>query len=84
MLTTTVNFPTRRAPSPEIRARDTALDGAAHGSAGINSAPNVDAGIDGATHLGDQRCGDHEDRGDNTNDRKLAVHKIATCPLSFQ
>ena len=76
MLTTTVNFPTRRAPSPQIRARDTSLDGAANGSAGINSAPNVDAGINAATHLGGQRCGDHEDRGDSTNDRKLAEHKI--------
>jgi len=39
----TVLIRTRRAPSPEIRARDTSLDGAANGSAGINSAPNVDA-----------------------------------------
>jgi hypothetical protein len=59
MLTTTVNFPTRRAPSPEIRARDTSLDGTTNASAGINSAPNVDAGINSATHLGGQRCGDH-------------------------
>jgi hypothetical protein len=76
MLATAVNFPTRRAPSPQIRARDTSLDGTTNGSAGINSAPNVDAGIDGATHLGGQRCGDHEDRGDSTNYRKLAEHKI--------
>jgi hypothetical protein len=34
-----VNFPTRRAPSPQIRARDTSLDGAANGSAGVNGAP---------------------------------------------
>src|SRR4029077_13171871 len=33
-------------------SRDTSLNGAADGSAGVNSAPNVDAGIDGATHLG--------------------------------
>ena len=84
MLTTTVNFPTRRAPSPQIRARDTSLDGAANGSAGINSAPNVDAGINAATHLGGQRCGDHEDRGDRTNYRKLAGHKTATCPEPFR
>jgi hypothetical protein len=58
MLTTTVNFATRRVPSPEIRARDTLNDGTTNGSAGINSAPNVDAGINGATHLGGQRCGD--------------------------
>src|SRR5215510_1803132 len=71
MLTTTVNFPTRRTPSPEIRARDTALDGAANGSASVNSAPD----------LGGERCRDHEDRGDSTNYRKLAEHKIATCPV---
>jgi hypothetical protein len=76
MLATTVNLPARRAPSPQIRARDTSLDGTTNGSAGINSAPNVDAGINGATHLGGQRCGDHEDRGDSTNYRKLAEHKI--------
>ena len=74
MLATTVKCPTRRAPSPQIR--DTSLDGTTNGTAGINSAPNVDAGINGATHLGGQRCGDHEDRGDSTNDRKLAEHKI--------
>jgi hypothetical protein len=73
-LTTTVNFPTRRAPSPQIRARDTSLDGTTNGSAGINSAPNVNAGVNSATHLGG-RGGDHEDRGDDsTNDRKLADH----------
>ena len=67
MLATTVNLPTRRAsPSPQIRARDTSLDGTTNGSAGIN----------GTTHLGGQRCGDHEDRGDSTNYRKLAKHKI--------
>src|SRR5262245_29277412 len=77
MLATTVNLPARRAPSPQIRARDSSLDGTTHGSAGINCAPNVDAGINGATHLGGQRCGDHENRGDSTN-RKLAEHKIAT------
>jgi len=59
MLATTVNLLARRAPSPQIRARDTSLDGAANGSAGVNSTPNVDAGINGATHLGGQRCGDH-------------------------
>jgi hypothetical protein len=72
MLTTTVNFPTRRAPSPQIRARDTSLGGTADGSAGINSPTDVDTGINGATHLGRQRCGDHEaDGDDSTNDRKL-------------
>src|SRR5215469_8755308 len=70
MLATTVNLPARRAPSPQIRARNTSLDGTTNGSAGIN----VDAGINGATHLGGQRCGDHEDRGDSTNYRKLAEH----------
>jgi len=45
---TTVVIPTRRAPSPEIRARDTLSDGAANGSAGVNSAPD----------LGGQRCRD--------------------------
>jgi hypothetical protein len=76
MLATTVNLPARRAPSPQIRARDTSLDGPTNGSAGINSAPNVDAGVNGATHLGGQRCWDHEDRGDSTNYRKFAEHKI--------
>jgi hypothetical protein len=66
MLTATVNFPTWRAPSPQIRARDTLNDGAANGSAGVNSAPD----------LGGQRCGDHEDRGDSTNYRKLAGNSI--------
>jgi hypothetical protein len=61
-----VNLPAGRAPSPQIRARDTSLDGAANASARIN----VDAGINAATHLGGQRCGDHEDRGDSTNHRK--------------
>jgi hypothetical protein len=79
MLTTTVNFPTRRAPSPQIRARDTSLDGAANGSAGVNGAPNADAGINGAPHLGGRRCGDYEDRGDSSSYRKLAEHKIANC-----
>src|SRR5436190_13604407 len=74
MLATTVNLPARVAPRPQIRARDTSLHGPANGSAGIN----VDAGINGATHLGGQRCGDHEDRGDSTNYRKLAEHKIGS------
>src|SRR5262249_23924526 len=73
MLTTTMNSPTRRAASPQIRARDTSLDGTTNGSAGVNSASNVDAW---ATHLGGQRCRDHEDRGDSTNYRKLAEHEI--------
>src|SRR5262249_27797097 len=47
-LTTTVNFPTRRAPSPQIRARDTSLDGTTNGSAGVDSAPDVDAGANSA------------------------------------
>ena len=72
MLATTVNLPARRAPSPQVRARDTSLDGTSNGSAGIH----VDAGINGATYLGGQRCWDHEDRGDSTNYRKLVVHKI--------
>ena len=76
MLATTVNLPARRAPSPQIRARNTSLDGPTNGRAGINSAPNVDAGINGATHLGGQRCGDHEDRGDSADYRKLPEHKI--------
>jgi hypothetical protein len=71
MLATTVNLPARRAPSPQIRARDTSLDGAANASAGIN----MDAGINAATHLRGQRCGRHEDR-DSTDYRKLAEHKV--------
>ncbi len=74
MLATTVNLPARVAPSPQIRARDTSLDGTTNGSAGIN----VDARINGASHLGGQRCGDHEDRGDSTDYRKLAEHKIVS------
>src|SRR5262249_61635840 len=77
MLTTTVNLPTRRTPSPQIRARDTSLDGTTNGSAGVNSAPDVDAGVNGATHLSGQRCRDHEYRGDNTNYRKLAEHNLS-------
>src|SRR5262249_59136632 len=72
MLTTTVNLTARRAPSPQIRARDTSLDGPTNGSAGINSAPDVDAGINGATYLGGQRCRDHEGRGDSTD----AEHEV--------
>jgi hypothetical protein len=35
----------------------------------------VDAGINGATHLGGQRCGDNEDDGNgSTNDQKIAEH----------
>jgi hypothetical protein len=74
MLATTVNLPARRAPSPQIRARDTSLDGTTNCSAGINSAPNVDAGINAATHLGGHRCRHYENRGDSTDDRKLAKH----------
>src|SRR5262249_13175984 len=77
MLTTTVNFPTRRAPSPQIRARDTSLDGTTNGSAGVNSTSDVDAGVNDATHLSGQRCRDHEDRGDNTNYRKLVEHNAS-------
>jgi len=76
MLTATANLPTWRAPSPQIRARDTSLNGAANGSAGVNSASDVDAGVNGAPDLGGQRCRDHEDRGDNTNYRKLAEYNF--------
>jgi hypothetical protein len=65
---------TRRAPSPEIGARDTPLDGAANGSAGVNSTPDVDARVNSAPDLGGQRCGNHEDRGDSTGNRQLAEH----------
>src|SRR5262245_48056405 len=62
-------------------------DGAANGSAGVNSAPNADAGVNSAADLGGQRCGDHEDRGDSSNYRKLAQHKIcylpSTCSTAF-
>jgi hypothetical protein len=63
----TVFIRTRRTPSPQIRARDTSLDGTANGSAGVNSAPD----------LGGERCRDHEDRGDTTNYRKLAEHNLS-------
>src|SRR5215472_11629745 len=84
MLTTAMNLPARRAPSPQLRARDTSLDGTTNGSAGVNSAPDVDARVNGATHLSRQRYRDHEDRGDRNNYRKLAEHKIATCLAPFQ
>jgi len=67
MLTATVNFPTWRAPSPEIRAGNTSNDSAANASAGVNSAPD----------LGGRRCGDHEDRDDSTNYPKLAEHNLS-------
>jgi hypothetical protein len=70
-----------KSPNP---GRDTSLDGTTNGSARVNSAPDMGAGINSATHLGKQRCGDHEDHGHSTNYRKLAEHKIATCPLSLQ
>jgi hypothetical protein len=54
MLTRPVNVPTGRPPSPHIRARNTSPDGTANGSAGVNSAPDVDAGVNSATHLGRQ------------------------------
>jgi hypothetical protein len=41
---------TRRAPSPQIGARDTALDGAANRSAGVHSAPEMDARANSAAH----------------------------------
>ena len=56
-----------------------------NGSARIDSTPNVDAGINGTTHLGGHRCGGHEGDGDDsTDDRKLAEHKTATCPAPFR
>src|SRR5262249_34902495 len=57
--------------------RDTPNDGPANGSAGVNSAPDVDPGINSAPDLGGQGCGDHEDRGDSTNYRKLAEHNLS-------
>jgi hypothetical protein len=79
MLASTVKLPSGRPPSPQIRARNTSLDGTTNGSAGV-SAPNVDAGVNSATHLGGQRCGDHEDPGDSAKYRKLANHKAAYLP----
>jgi hypothetical protein len=76
-----MNLPTGRPPSPQIRTRDTSLDGTTNGSAGANSATNVNAGVNSATHLGGQRCGDHEGPGDSHKYRKLAKHKTATCPI---
>ena len=70
-----MNLPTRRAPSPQVRAGDSSLNDTTNGSAQINSAPNVNAGVNSAAHLGGRRCRDHEDDGDDgTNDRKLAEH----------
>jgi hypothetical protein len=39
---------TAKSPNP---GQDTSLDGTTNGSAGVNPAPNVDAGINSATHL---------------------------------
>src|SRR5215475_9277033 len=83
MLTTTVNFPTRRAPSPQIRARDAPNDSASNGSAGVNRAPDVNAGANGSPDLGGHRCRDHEDRGDSTNYRKLAEHNLSLPLASY-
>jgi hypothetical protein len=87
MLASTVNLPTGRPPSSQIWTRDTSLDGTTNGSAGVRSAPNVDAGVNSATHLGGQRCGDHEDPGDSAKYRKLTNHKTAylpnTCSTAF-
>jgi hypothetical protein len=63
---------TRRAPSPKIGARYTPFDRAANGSAGVHSAPDMDAGPNSAPHLRGQRWRDHEDRGDSSHYRKLA------------
>src|SRR5262249_6344380 len=76
MLATTVKFPAPRAPSPQIRARGTSLDGTTNGSAGVTNAPHVDARINCAPPFGGQRRGDHEDRGDSNNYRKIAENKI--------
>jgi len=73
----TVFIRTRLTPSPEIRARDTSLDGTTNGSAGVNSAPDVDAGVNAAPHLGGQCCWDHDDRGESANYRKLAEHNLS-------
>ena len=63
------------AKSPNRGARDTALDAAANCSAGANSTPDVDGGINSATYLGKQPCRDHEDGGkDETTDREVAKH----------
>jgi len=67
--------PPRRAPSPQIGARDTAVDAATNRSAGANSAPDVDGGFNSAPYLGKQRCRDHEDGGkDETSDREVAKY----------
>ena len=80
----TVIIRTWRAPSPEIRARDTSNDRTTNRSAGVNSGPNMDAGVNSAPDLGGRRCGDREDRDDSTNYPKLSEHKIATCPVPLQ
>ena len=53
-------------------ARNTAPDRTGNGSAAIESGPN--AGVNRIPNLGGQRRGDHQDRADNTNSRKLAEH----------
>src|SRR5215475_1198839 len=83
MRTTTVNFPTRRAQSPQIRARDAPNDRASNASTGVNRAPDVNAGANGSPDLGGHRCRDHEDRGDSTNYRKLAEHNLSLPLASY-
>jgi hypothetical protein len=53
---------------------------AANDSAGINS---VDAGINGAIHLGEQRLGGHDDRSHSTDHRKLVEHYLS-LPLGLR
>src|SRR6516225_12477279 len=78
----TVIIRTWRAPSPEIRARDTSNDRTTNRSAGVNSGPNMDAGVNSAPDLGGRRCGDREDCGD-TNYRKLAEHNVSLPWASY-
>jgi hypothetical protein len=43
----------------------------------------VNAGINSATHLGGQRCGNHEDPGNSTKYRKLAKHRPLLAQYLF-
>ena len=84
----TVIIRTRRAPSPQIRARDTSNDGAPNGSAGVNSAPDADAGVNGAPDLGEHRRRDHDHRGDSTIIERLPSISLGLpwlpLPLPFK
>src|SRR6516162_6986582 len=57
MLTTTVNFPTRRAPSPQIRTRGTSLNGASNVAPGLTAPPTWTPGLTAPSIWADSAVG---------------------------